>query len=214
MGWILGIIGAGPGGYIAAIRAAQLGARVVVVEQEAIGGTCLNWGCIPTKTIRATAEAIEQYQRARELGIDLEGGFSPNLERIMARKNEVIEILARGIRNIFNSYKIEYLEGTARVPDPHQICVTGSDGSSRDLAVDRLIIASGSKPLGFPAFPFDGTHILSSNDALVLKQIPESILIIGGGVIGCEFAFIFQRPGKPGHSGRGPAPDYRTSLGR
>jgi dihydrolipoamide dehydrogenase len=195
MGVTVGIIGAGPGGYIAAIRAAQLGARVVVIEQEAVGGTCLNWGCIPTKTIKATAEAIEQLHRARELGIDLEGGFRPNLERIMSRKNEVIQILAAGIRNIFKSYGIEYLEGTARVPDPRTLRVTGSAGDSRDLAVDRLIIASGSKPLVFPAFPFDGEHILSSNDALVLKEIPESILIVGAGVIGCEFAFIFQALG-------------------
>ncbi|MCU0579847.1 MAG: FAD-dependent oxidoreductase, partial [Desulfobacterota bacterium] len=103
MGVTVGIIGAGPGGYIAAIRVAQLGARVVVVEQEAVGGTCLNWGCIPTKTIKATAEAIEQLHRARELGIELEGGFRHNLERIMARKNQVIQILAAGIRNIFKS---------------------------------------------------------------------------------------------------------------
>ena len=195
MGLRIGIIGAGPGGYIAAIRAAQLGAQVVVAEQEAIGGTCLNWGCIPTKTIKATAEVLEQLHRARELGIDLEGGFRPNLERIMARKNEVIAILAQGIRNIFKSYRIEYLEGTARVLDPRHFRVSGSEGTVEDRAVDRLIIASGSKPLVFPAFPFDGRQILSSNDALVLKEIPESILIIGGGVIGCEFAFIFNALG-------------------
>jgi dihydrolipoamide dehydrogenase len=195
MGLTVGIIGAGPGGYIAAIRAAQLGARVVVIEQEAVGGTCLNWGCIPTKTIKATAEAIEQLQRARELGIDLEGGFRPNLERIMARKNEVIQVLAAGIRNIFKSYGIEYLEGTARVLDPRKLQVFDQAGASRELAVDRVIIASGSKPQVFPAFPFDGRHILSSSDALVLKEIPESILIIGAGVIGCEFAFIFQALG-------------------
>jgi len=195
MSLTVGIVGAGPGGYIAAIRAAQLGARVVVVEQEAIGGTCLNWGCIPTKTIKATAEAIEQLHRARELGIDLEGGFHPNLERIMARKNEVIQILATGIHNIFKSYGIAYREGSARVLDPHQIRVTKANGDSQDLTVDRLIIASGSKPLVFPAFPFDGEYLLSSNDALVLKEIPESILIIGAGVVGCEFAFIFQALG-------------------
>ncbi|MBI5583850.1 MAG: dihydrolipoyl dehydrogenase [Deltaproteobacteria bacterium] len=195
MGLTLGIIGAGPGGYVAAIRAAQLGARVVVVEQEAVGGTCLNWGCIPTKTIKATAEAIEQLHRAQELGLDLEGGFRPNLERIMARKNAVIAIQAQGILNILKSYQIEYWEGTGRVLDPQKLRVTGSAGESRDLPVDRLIIASGSKPLVFPAFPFDGQNILSSNDALVLQEIPESILIIGGGVIGCEFAFIFQALG-------------------
>jgi dihydrolipoamide dehydrogenase len=191
----IGIIGAGPGGYLAALRAAQLGAKVLVVEQEAIGGTCLNWGCIPTKTIKATAEALEQLRRAKDLGIDLEGGFRPNLERIMARKNEVIGILAQGIRNLFKSHQIEYLEGTVTVKDPRKILVRGPNGPSHEVAVDRVILASGSRPMVFPAFPFDGTHILSSNDALTLKTIPESILIIGGGVIGCEFAFIFQALG-------------------
>ena len=107
----IGIIGAGPGGYIAAIRAAQLGAEVFLFEQEEVGGTCLNWGCIPTKTLRTTAETIEQFHRAREFGIDLEGGFKPNLDRIMARKNEVIQILVQGIRKILDSYKIQTSDG-------------------------------------------------------------------------------------------------------
>lgn len=97
----IGIIGAGPGGYVAAIRAAQLGAQVTLIEQEAIGGTCLNWGCIPTKTLKATAEMIENFQRAKEFGIDLEGSFRPNMERIMARKTEVVSILAQGIKKKF-----------------------------------------------------------------------------------------------------------------
>jgi len=188
----IGIIGAGPGGYIAAIRAAQLGAQVTVVEQEAVGGCCLNWGCIPTKTIRTTAETLERFHRARELGIDLEGGFRPNMERIMARKNEVIAILAQGIKKIFESYRIAFLEGTATVRDPNTLSVTGKDGSRQELRVDNIILASGSRPLDFPAFPFDGRHILSSNDALLLKEVPESLLVVGGGVIGCEFAFIFS----------------------
>jgi dihydrolipoamide dehydrogenase len=188
----IGIIGAGPGGYIAAIRAAQLGAQVVVIEQEAIGGTCLNWGCIPTKTLKATAEALEHFHRAKEFGIDLEGGFRPNMERIMTRKNEVVAILAQGIKKIFESYKISFLEGNALIQDPKKISVRGKDGKDLFVEVDKIIVASGSKPLVFPAFPFDGQHILSSSDALVLKEIPESILIVGGGVIGCEFAFIFS----------------------
>ena len=188
----IGIIGAGPGGYIAAIRAAQLGARVTVIEQEAVGGTCLNWGCIPTKTLKATAEAIEYFHRAKELGIDLEGGFRPNMERIMARKNEVISILAAGIKKILESYKIQFMAGTAFIEDPQKIRVNDKNGGDQEIETDKIIIASGSKPLVFPAFPFDGEHILSSSDALLLKEIPESILIIGGGVIGCEFAFIFS----------------------
>ena len=195
MGLRIGIIGAGPGGYIAAIRAAQLGAQVTVIEQEAIGGTCLNWGCIPTKTIRTTAELIEKFHRAKEFGLDLEGSFRPNMERIMARKNEVIRTLAQGIRKTFESYKIQYIKGTASIEDPKRILVTGRDEKNLALEVDKIIIASGSKPLAFPAFPFDGQYILSSTDALILQEIPESILIIGGGVIGCEFAFILRALG-------------------
>ena len=191
----IGIIGAGPGGYIAAIRAAQLGAEVFLFEQEEVGGTCLNWGCIPTKTLRTTAEAIEQFHRAKELGIDLEGGFKPNLDRIMARKNEVIQLLVQGIRKILASYKIQPVSGRAFLADPRMIKVRDNQGREQKFPVDKMILASGSRPLVFPAFPFDGTHILSSNDALILKTIPESILIIGGGVIGCEFAFIFQALG-------------------
>ena len=191
----IGIIGAGPGGYIAAIRAAQLGAEVLLFEQEEVGGTCLNWGCIPTKTLRTTAEAIEQCHRAKELGIDLEGGLKPNLDRIMARKNEVIQLLVQGIRKILASYKIQTVSGRAFLADPRTIQVRDTRGFEQKFPVDKLILASGSRPLVFPAFPFDGTHILSSNDALILKTIPPSILIIGGGVIGCEFAFIFQALG-------------------
>lgn len=188
----IGIIGAGPGGYIAAIRAAQLGAQVFVIEQEAIGGTCLNWGCIPTKTLKATAEAIDHFHRAREFGIDLEGSFRPNMERIMARKNEVISILAQGIKKIFESYKIRFIEGRAFIQDPEKILVDDKNGDRQKIEVDHILIASGSKPMVFPAFPFDGEHILSSSHALLLKEIPESIVIVGGGVIGCEFAFIFN----------------------
>ena len=191
----IGIIGAGPGGYMAAIRAAQLGAEVLLFEQEEVGGTCLNWGCIPTKTLRTTAEAIEQFRRARELGIDLEGGFKPNLDRIMARKNEVIQILVQGIRKILGSYKIQPVSGQAFPADPRMIKVQDSQGREQKYPVDKMILASGSRPMVFPAFPFDGNQLLSSNQALTLKTIPESILIMGGGVIGCEFAFIFQALG-------------------
>jgi dihydrolipoamide dehydrogenase len=189
------IIGAGPGGYIAAIRAAQLGAQVTVVEQEALGGTCLNWGCIPTKSIKATAEMIEQFHRAKDFGIDLEGGFRPNMKRIMTRKNEVIRTIAQGIKKIFDSYKIQYIEGTAFIENPKRILVRDRNEKPLALDPDKIIIASGSKPLVFSAFPFDRHSILSSNDALLLPEIPESILIIGGGVIGCEFAFIFNALG-------------------
>jgi dihydrolipoamide dehydrogenase len=191
----VGVIGAGPGGYIAAIRAAQLGAEVVVVEEEAIGGCCLNWGCIPTKTIKATADALEKFHRCHELGIDLDGSVRPNMERIMARKNEVISIMAEGIHKIFESHRIRFVLGNASIKDPKTLRVAPTGQKEEDIAVDKIIIASGSKPLNIPTLPFDGQSILSSSHALLMTEVPESILIVGGGVIGCEFASIFNALG-------------------
>ncbi len=191
----IGVIGAGPGGYIAAIRAAQLGAQVVVVEQEAIGGCCLNWGCIPTKTLKATADTLDKIHKAQELGIDLEGTVRPNMERIMARKNEVISIMAEGIHKIFESHSIRFITGDAEIRDPKTLRVTSSGKDPEDIGVDKIIVAAGSRPLDIPAFPFDGRAILSSSHALLLTKVPESILIVGGGVIGCEFASIFEALG-------------------
>lgn len=186
------IIGAGPGGYVAAIRAAQLGAEVTLVEQAALGGTCLHWGCIPTKTLKTSAEVIEHFQRAAEMGVDLTGTFQANLERIMARKDAVVSLLAQGVKKILDSYRIRLVAGTATIAHPRKVWVQGTEGDLQPLETDGLIIASGSHPLDAPAFPVDGRHILSSSQALQLKKIPDSLLIIGGGVIGCEFAFIFR----------------------
>ena len=189
------ILGAGSGGYIAAIRAAQLGAQVTVIERDNIGGTCLNWGCIPTKTLKTTAELMEKFRRARELGVEVEGEVRPNMARLMARKQEVIDNLATGILKILKSYKIQYMRGEGHVLEPNRVRVKGMDNSIMDVISDKLILAMGSCPLNISAFPFDGKKILSSDDAINLQELPESILIIGGGVIGCEFAFIFASLG-------------------
>ena len=189
------ILGAGSGGYIAAIRAAQLGAQVTVIERDNIGGTCLNWGCIPTKTLKTTAELMEKFRRARELGVEVEGEVRPNMARLMARKQEVIDNLATGILKILKSYKIQYMRGEGHVLEPNRVRVKGMDNSIMDVISDKLILAMGSCPLNISAFPFDREKILSSDDAINLQELPESILIIGGGVIGCEFAFIFASLG-------------------
>lgn len=186
------VIGAGPGGYVAAIRAAQLGAEVTLIEKERVGGTCLNWGCIPSKVLRTSAELLDRVRRGREYGLALEGGFSLDLRALMARKEKVIENQARGIVDILKHHRIQYIQGIGTITDPNRVTVRGHDEEAWEIPWERLILALGSAPLDIPDLPVDGRSILSSNDALEVQGVPKSLLIVGGGVIGCEFAFIFS----------------------
>jgi dihydrolipoamide dehydrogenase len=194
MGVRVVILGAGPGGYVAAIRAAQLGAQVTLIERDRVGGTCLNWGCIPTKTLKATTDLLDALRRARELGLALTDPVRPDVSRIMTRKREVMEIQATGILKLLNSHKVHYLQGRGEVMAPDRLLVRTPKGDA-ELAADRLILATGSSPLALSAFPFDGERILSSDHALNLAEIPGSVLIVGGGVVGCEFADILANLG-------------------
>jgi dihydrolipoamide dehydrogenase len=189
------VIGAGPGGYVAAIRAAQLGAEVAVIEQEGVGGTCLNWGCIPSKVMKTTAEMLEKFHRAQEFGIELHGTIRPNMKALMARKQAVVQNQVKGVLKLFKHHRIRYLAGKGIIEGTHRAAVKLSDGTMLEVPWDSLILALGSQQLGMSSFPFDGKRILSTNDALSLDEIPDSILILGGGVIGCEFAFIFASLG-------------------
>jgi len=189
------IIGAGPGGYVAAIRAAQLGAEVTVIEQDNVGGTCLNWGCIPSKIMKQTAEILRQFEQAAEFGIELHGKVSTNMLRLLARQKEVITNQAKGILRLFDAHRVSYLKGQGYIEDSNVAVVRLEDGRTREVSWDRLILAPGSKPLDIPAFPFDGRNIISSNDALTISEVPKTLLIVGGGVVGCEFAFIFSSLG-------------------
>jgi len=186
------VIGAGPGGYVAAIRAAQLGAEVTLIEKERVGGTCLNWGCIPSKVLRTSAELLDRVRRGREYGLALEGGFSLDLRALMARKEKVIENQARGIVDILKHHRIQYIQGIGTITDPSRVTVRGHDEEAWEIPWERLILALGSAPLDIPDLPVDVRIILSSNDALDVQGVPKSLLIVGGGVIGCEFAFIFS----------------------
>ena len=189
------ILGAGPGGYIAAIRAAQLGAEVTVIEKENVGGTCLNWGCIPSKIMITTAEMLERLHRAKEFGITLEGAAKADMHQLMARKQSVIQSQSKGILGLFKHHKIQYILGQGTISGPNRILVCQSTGEASEVAWDKLILATGTQPFEIPSFPFDGETILSSDHALSLTQVPESIMIVGGGVIGCEFAFILSSLG-------------------
>lgn len=188
------IIGAGPGGYVAAIRAAQLGAKVTVIEETEVGGTCLNRGCIPTKAIITSAEFLDKARDAQEFGLEIRD-ISFSLGKIIERKNKVVGTLVKGIKGLFKGSGIELLEGRGMVLGHGRVKVVLRDGSEKEIEADKIIIATGSRPLNISSFPFDGERILSSDDILELKEVPKSLIIIGAGVIGCEFANIFRSLG-------------------
>ena len=185
------VMGAGPGGYVAAVRAAQQGAEVTLIEKEAPGGTCLNWGCIPSKVLITTAELFERFQRAADFGITLQGDVTVDMAHLMARKNKVIQDQIKGLHKLFDHHRIRYINGTGQILKTGVIEVPQPEGPAAAVAWDRLILATGSRPLDLPGLAVDGRRVLSSNDALALDRMPPSILVVGGGVIGCEFAHIF-----------------------
>ncbi|MBU0972213.1 MAG: dihydrolipoyl dehydrogenase [Proteobacteria bacterium] len=189
------IIGAGPGGYIAALRGAALGGQVTLIERENLGGTCLNWGCIPSKIMKNSADLFLKCLEAGKFGIQIDGQILPDMKAIMARKKSVLESQRKGIAALLQSRGVRVQTGCGVIRSKNLVEVTGPDGQKTDLGFDRLIIAVGTKPMDVPEFPFDHQKILSSNDILALEQIPESMTIVGGGVIGCEFAFIFSALG-------------------
>ena len=188
----LTIIGAGPGGYVAAIRAAQKGAQVTVIEGAEVGGTCLNRGCIPTKTLIASAEALERTRRAADFGIQVSGEVSYNLAKIRERKDKVVATQVKGIRGLFKSWGVDLIEGRGTMLSPDIVRVVRKDGTVADVKSDKVIIATGSRPAKLPGFPFDGESVITSDEAIQLTSIPKSLLIVGAGVIGSEFAFIYR----------------------
>ena len=160
------VIGAGPGGYAAAVRAAQLGADVSLVEKERAGGTCLNWGCIPSKVMKTAAGTLDAIRRSRDLGIDLKGTAAPDMPALMHRKERVIDGQIQGLLRLFKHHGVRYLSGHGRIDGPGRASVTRSDDSREDLIWDRLILATGSRPAPLTGLPFNGTTVLSSDHAL------------------------------------------------
>lgn len=191
----IAIIGAGPGGYAAALRASSLGAKVTLVEREGVGGTCLNWGCIPSKIMKTTADLLLKFNEAQKYGINVQGPVAPDMVALMARKQTLIQTQQQGILSLLKKGRVTVLMGRAKIRAMGLLTVTDNSGAGTEIAFDRLIIATGTLPLNIPAFAFNGRTILSSNDLLSLTQIPPSIIIVGGGVIGCEFAFILAALG-------------------
>lgn len=187
----IAILGAGTGGYVAAIRAAQSGASVTLVEKGPIGGTCLNWGCIPSKIFKQTADTLGVIRTAGEFAIAAGTAARCDMPALVARKERIIDIQAGGIRNLLQKHGVRVVTGTGRISAMHELAVAAATGEELEIAWDRLIVATGSRPAPIAAFPFDSRRILSSDDIFSLQSIPESLAIVGGGVIGCELACIF-----------------------
>lgn len=189
------VLGAGPGGYVAAIRAAQLGAEVTVIEEDNVGGTCLNWGCVPSKVMKTTAEMLQKFRAAEAFGLRVTGDVYPDMDALAARKEKVIRDQAEGIRKLFAHHGIRYLQGHGYIEKMNVAAVNLPGGQTLEVPWEKLILALGSEPLDISSFPFDSSAVISSNEALYLREVPKSLLIVGGGVIGCEFAFIFASLG-------------------
>jgi dihydrolipoamide dehydrogenase len=185
------VIGAGPGGYVAAIRASQLGLKAAVVEKEKPGGVCLNWGCIPSKAILTSAEMYEDIKDSERFGIKVQG-LSYDYSQVIKRSREVSGRLAKGVEFLLKKNKIPLLKGTGRIEGPHQVSVTADGQDPQLVEADRIMIATGSKERTLPGLEIDGDQIVTSYEALTDTEIPESILIVGGGAIGCEFAYIYS----------------------
>ena len=185
----IGIIGGGPGGYVAAIRAAQLGGTVCLIERDEWGGTCLNRGCIPTKTLFSIAHLAEQVQNTPALNTQK---MTVDYSQTLTHKTEVIEKLKGGISQLLKANKIQTLIGNASLSDKNTIVVDKTDGTSEQIKVNNVIIATGSEPADPPVFEIDETDVLTTTGILNLTELPESLIIVGGGVSGCEFASIFN----------------------
>jgi len=188
------IIGSGPGGYYAAIRCAQKGATVAIIEKAETGGTCLNRGCVPSKALLASAEVLLQAKNAGDMGVDI-AGISPNWVKMQQRKDAIVAGSRKGLSGLLQANKIKMFAGTAIISSPKVVVVKTQTGQIEINVTKSIIIATGSIPVEIPAFPFDGQTVISSTEALSLQAIPASMVIVGGGIIGCELACVYAAVG-------------------
>jgi dihydrolipoamide dehydrogenase len=189
----VGVIGGGPGGYVAAIRAAQLGGKVVLVEKDRFGGTCINWGCIPTKALLRSIELLSETKRAQEFGLVVKES-SIDLKRLMERKEAIVKRLVDGINYLLDANGVKVLKGIGAISSPKQITIT-QDCETISADAEVIIIATGSRAKILPIPGVDSRGVMTSDEALIIEAVPESLLIIGGGPEGAEFACIYSRLG-------------------
>ena len=195
MNYDLIVIGSGPGGYVAAIRAAQLGMKVGVVERSELGGICLNWGCIPTKSLLKSAEVFDYLQHAEEYGCAIDGSIKPDLEKMVSRSRNVADGMSKGIQFLFKKNKIEHVAGIGKLADNKTVEVTGADGKKNKISAKHIILATGARSRELPNLKQDGKKIIGYREAMVLKKQPKSMIVVGSGAIGSEFAHFYNTVG-------------------
>jgi len=185
------VLGAGPGGYVAAIRAAQLGLKTAIIEKDSVGGVCLNWGCIPSKSLLRNAEVLNLVNNAEEFGITFEN-LTYDFSKAISRSREVVDKLTSGVRYLLNKNQVQLIEGTGKLIGPHEI-ETMED--NRKFTSENIIIATGARQRDIDSMPIDHHVVINSRDALSMSEIPDDITIIGGGATGVEFAHIYRSYG-------------------
>ena len=185
------VLGAGPGGYVAAIRAAQLGLKTAIIEKDSVGGVCLNWGCIPSKSLLRNAEVLNLVNNAEEFGITFEN-LTYDFSKAISRSREVVDKLTSGVQYLLNKNQVELIEGTGKLTEPHEIEILENN---RKFTSDNIIIATGARQRDIDSMPIDHQIVINSRDALSMSEIPDDITIIGAGATGVEFAHIYRSYG-------------------
>ena len=188
------VIGSGPGGYVAALRCAQLGLTTAVIEKEFVGGTCLNIGCIPSKALLDATHLLVRMRGAESFGIQAEQ-ISVDYPRMQAHKNRAVQLLTRGVGGLLRKRGVDLIEGMGRFVERGVVDIELSSGGSTTLRADHVIIATGSVPAALPGVPFDGERVVSSREALAFDEVPGQMVVVGAGYIGLELGSVYARLG-------------------
>ena len=188
------VIGSGPGGYVAAVKASQMGMKAAVVERENLGGICLNWGCIPTKALMKSAQVFNYIKHAEAYGVAAQGAEA-DLPAMVQRSRGVAETMSKGVQFLLKKNNVDVLTGTGKVMPGHKVAVTDAEGNTTEYEAPHIIIATGARSRVMPNLPQDGKHIIGYREALTLPQLPKSMVVVGSGAIGSEFAFFYQSIG-------------------
>ncbi len=195
MNYDLIIIGSGPGGYVAAIRASQLGLKTAVVEKSELGGVCLNWGCIPTKALLKSAQVFNYVNHAADYGVKVDGEISADFEAMVKRSREVASGMSNGIQYLFKKNKIEHLAGMGKVLPGKKVEVTDAEGKKKEYTAEHIIIATGARSKELPFLKQDGKKVIGYREAMTLPKQPKSMVVVGSGAIGSEFAYFYNSIG-------------------
>ena len=189
------VIGSGPGGYVAAIRAAQLGSKVTIVERAELGGVCLNWGCIPTKALLKSAHVLSDIHKAKEFGIEIEGEVKVSFEKVIERSRGVSATMSKGVQFLLQKNKIEIVAGQGKIVAPGKVEVTSPSGEVTILEAQNIILATGARARELPNIPVDNENIITYRKALTMDKLPASMVVIGSGAIGVELASFYHEMG-------------------